>query len=304
MKKEKIKITSTIDGLIIDVIIMYPRGDIKGIVQISHGMAEHKERYEDFMKFLANNGYVSIIHDHRGHGKSIKKGDDLGYFYDDTSDYIVEDVHQITKYIREKFPKKKLILLGHSMGSLVVRKYLKKYDNDIDKLIVSGSPSKNNMIDIAILLTKIIIFFKGDRYRSKLIQKLAFGNYNKNIRDNNSANSWLSTDKKVVLEYDKCDKCGFIFTTNGFLNLFKLMKEIYVNRGWNLFNKKLKILFIAGSEDPVIVSKNDWIKSQDFLKKVGYNNIDSILYDGMRHEILNEKNKQIVYDDILNFINN
>ena len=302
MKREIVKIKSLQDGLLLDTLIVYPDKNVKGIIQISHGMAEYKERYEPFMNFMAQNGYVSIINDHRGHGKSILNNNDLGYFYDESSNYIVEDLHQITDYIKNKYPNKKIILLGHSMGSMVVRKYIKKYDSDIDKLIVSGSPSKNQFVDIAILLAKIIKLFKGDKYRSKLIQKLAFGNYNKNIKEINSQNDWLCTDSKVVFDYDNDDNCGFIFTTNGFINLFKLMKDIYTKNKWKLNNKDLDILFIAGSDDPVIVSKEEWMNSQKFLKELGYKNITNHLYKGMRHEILNEKDKLKVFNDILEFI--
>ena len=125
---EKNKIKSACDELMLDVLTIFPKGEIKGIVQISHGMAEHKERYIPFMEFLSQNGYVTVIHDHRGHGKSIKAKKDLGYFYEEKAEYIVEDLHQITNFIKNKYPNQKVILLGHSMGSMLVRKYIKKYD--------------------------------------------------------------------------------------------------------------------------------------------------------------------------------
>lgn len=302
MEEKNIKIKSKCDNLELDVTIFTPETEIKGIFQISHGMAEHKERYFEFMKFLTNAGYVTIINDHRGHGNSVKNKEDLGYFYDTTATYIVEDLHQITNYIKQLYPNKKVILFGHSMGSMVVRKYIKKYDDEINKLIVCGSPSKNPYAKIGLNFARMIEKNKGEKYRSKFIQKLAFGNYNNSFKNVNSGNSWICANEQTVQKYDKDELCGFIFTANGFQNLFNLMIDIYDNKEWNLANKELPILFIAGSGDPVIINKRKWIDSQEFLRKIGYKNIKNKLYDGLRHEILNEENKEEIYGDILKFI--
>lgn len=301
MIKENVQIKSESDNLPLDVLLIIPEEEIKGIVQISHGMAEHKERYIPFMEYLSNNGYVTIIHDHRGHGKSVKDRNDLGYFYEEKAEYIVEDLHQITEYIKTRFPNKKLILFGHSMGSMVVRKYIKKYDKDINKLIVCGSPSKNPYAGVAIGVTKTLKLIKGEKHRSKLIQNLAFGSYNKKFKDATSENSWVCSNKKTVEEYDKDELCGYIFTLNGFLNLFTVMKDIYSTQNWKLQNPSLPILFIAGADDPVIINEQEWIKSQEFLNKIGYANIDKKLYKGLRHEILNE-DTDIVWKDIFEWI--
>lgn len=302
MKIENQKIKSDQDGLELEMSIIKPEGEVKGIVQISHGMAEHKERYYPFMEYLASNGYLTIIHDHRGHGASIKSKEDLGYFYEDKAEYVVEDVHQITRYIKEKYPDKKLILFGHSMGSMVVRKYSKKYDKDIDKLIVCGSPSKNTQVGLALMVVKVLKAFKGEYHRSKLIPKLAFGSYHKAIQNPISENAWVCANEETVREYDKDELNGFIFTLNGFQNLFTLMRDIYTKQGWKLNNKELPILFIAGEEDPVIISPKDWQKAQEFLKEVGYKNVSGKLYPGMRHEILNEKDRKKVFEDVLKWI--
>ena len=172
IEKRDIIIKSNCDNLPISVTMFVPEGEIKGILQISHGMAEHKERYYEFLEYVANQGYVTIISDHRGHGKSVKDKNDLGFFYDKSSEYIVEDIHQITLYVKELFKDKEMILFGHSMGSMVVRKYIKKYDEDIDKLIVCGSPSKNQFVNLAINIIKIMEAFEGERNKSNYIQKL------------------------------------------------------------------------------------------------------------------------------------
>jgi len=302
MLKEFLTIYSNCDGLPLSTAIFIPEEEVKGIVQISHGMAEHKERYFSFMEYLTERNYVVVINDHRGHGESVRDKNDLGYFYDESGEYIVKDLHQITLYMKERFPGKPVYLFGHSMGSMAVRMYIKKYDSEIDKLIVCGSPSKNPLVDVALFVVRFQKLFKGDRYRSRLIQNLAFGSYNKNIDKPISDNAWLSSDENNVKNYDSDDLCGFIFTLNGFRNLFLLMKEIYITSGWALKNKDLPIMFIAGSDDPVIVSEDKWNESREFLQKLGYTNVRGKLYKGLRHEILNENIKENIYDDIVKFM--
>ena len=257
-------------------------------------MVEHKEYYYDFMEYLAKNGYACIINDHRGHGRSIKNISDLGYLYEESSDYLVEDLHQITMYLKNKFPNKELVLFGHSMGSLIVRKYLKKYDFEINKLIVCGSPSINKMSKIGLILSKTVKLLKGERYRSNFLNKLALSN--------DETNSWISDNKEYIDKYNNDKLCGYIFTTNGFINLTNLMIDVYSKRDWKLKNKKLPIFFIAGRNDSVIKSEKLWHKSISFLKDVGYKNITYKLYDDMKHAILFEKNNANVLKDIIDFI--
>lgn len=116
-------------------------------------MVEHQIYYYELMEMLCNKGYVCVINDHRGHDKSIKDEKDLGYFYEEKAEYIVEDMHQITLFVKDKYPNVPVYLFWHSMGSLIVRKYIKKYDKDIDKLIVCGSPSINPMSKPGHLIT-------------------------------------------------------------------------------------------------------------------------------------------------------
>ena len=293
MKKEFFKIKSNCDGLELDVALFIP-DKIFGLVQLSHGMVEHKEYYYDFMEYLAKNGYACIINDHRGHGRSIKNISDLGYLYEESSDYLVEDLHQITMYLKNKFPNKELVLFGHSMGSLIVRKYLKKYDFEINKLIVCGSPSINKMSKIGLILSKTVKLLKGERYRSNFLNKLALSN--------DETNSWISDNKEYIDKYNNDKLCGYIFTTNGFINLTNLMIDVYSKRDWKLKNKKLPIFFIAGRNDSVIKSEKLWHKSISFLKDVGYKNITYKLYDDMKHAILFEKNNANVLKDIIDFI--
>ena len=293
MDRERFFLESNCDGLRLFVALYIPKGKIKGIVQFAHGMVEHQIYYYDFMEYLCNKGYLCVINDHRGHGNSTRKMDDLGYFYEENGDYIVEDLHQITEYVKNRFKNLDVYLFGHSMGSLVVRKYIKKYDKDIKKLIVCGSPSINNSVGFGLVLCNLIKLFKGERYRSKFINSM--------VLTNNSASTWLTKNKDYLKEYKKDRYCNYIFTINGFINITHLVKDVYSKKGWSLNNKDLDVFFIAGSEDPIIKSEKLFIKSVNYLKNIGYSNVTYKLYDDCYHVIFMDKPEE-VYKDVLNFI--
>ena len=294
------KIKSEKDDLNLSVSIIEPKGEAKGIVQISHGMAEHKERYYDFMKYLSENGYICVIHDHRGHGASVKDKKDLGYFYSENIDFIVDDLYKITKYIKNKYPNLKVTLFSHSMGTLVARNYLKKYDDEINKIILCGPPTKNSLSTVGIIIAKILNLFYKKNTPNKILNNMTFGNYNKKEK---LENGWISENIENVKNYNEDKLCGYIFTTNGFINLYKLMKKAFNKKDWKLKNKELKLYVIAGENDPVIQNKIKFEKLVKFLKEIGYRNVKAKLYKNMKHEILNEKDNKKVYEDILNFIN-
>lgn len=170
------KITSKQDGLKLEIAIMECKNP-KGIVQFSHGMAEHKERYFDFMRYLNDRGYICVIHDHRGHGSSVKSKNDYGYFYTENADYIVEDLFQVTEYVREMYPGLEVTLFSHSMGTLVARCYLKKYDAYIDQLILCGPPTENSAASLGLALAKIIKPFYKEKKGNGLLNKMAFAGY-------------------------------------------------------------------------------------------------------------------------------
>ncbi len=258
---------------------------------------EKESKYYDCYKYLKDNGYAAVIHDHRGHGASVKSKEDLGYFYTDNIDYIINDLYDVTKYIKKKYKNKKIYLFSHSMGTLVARGYIQKYDNEIEKLILCGPPTKNELTKFAIKLSKLS---NHTNKPNKLLNKLTFGNYSK---DKSIDNSWLSKNIDNVNNYNEDELCGLIFTSNGFTNLYKLMDNAFQKENYKMQNKSLPIFLIAGSDDPVIQNENKFLELVDFLKELGYKNVTSKLYKDLKHEILNENEKEIIYKDILKFLN-
>lgn len=293
------KIKSDYDGLILNGIIEETKIKPVGIVQISHGMAENKERYKDFMKYLSKEGYIVVIHDHRGHGKSVLKNDDLGYF-NSNRNILVEELYQVTTYIKKLYPNLKITLFAHSMGSLVARMYIQKYDNMIDKLILCGAPTYNPFSRIGSLLASILGKIKGEKYKSEFLNNLVFKNYNKSY---DVPNSWICSNKDIVIEYNKSKYCGFIFTIDGFKMLFYMMRTVFKRNLYVVKNKTLKILLIGGMDDPVIDGKRKYDNLKQFLNSVGYINVNEKMYENMRHEILNESENIKVYKDVLKFLN-
>ena len=305
---QEFTLQSSVDALELAVAVLEPAGTAKGIFQISHGMCEHKERYYPFMEWLAAQGYVCVINDHRGHGASVKCQDDLGFMYDGGWSALVEDLKTVGDWARRQYPGLPFTLFGHSMGSLAVRSYAKRYDGTIDRLIVCGSPSDNPAKGAGKALAAAIGFFRGTHYRPMLIQKMSFGAFNKPFEGETSAtgrhyhSAWVCSNKEILDAYHKDPLCQFVFTANGFRNLMGMMEDCYSSKGWAMQNSGMPVHFISGAEDPCRTSDKDFWKAVDAMKAVGYGHTDGKLYPGMRHEILNETDRQTVWNDILSML--
>lgn len=296
---KSLKLKASADDLSLAVLVSEPEGSPKGVFQIVHGMCEHKERYVPFMEYLSAHGYVCVIHDHRGHGESVKTPDDLGFMYKGGWRAMVEDVRVVSAWAKSQYPSLKHILLGHSMGSMVVRSFTKRYDGMIDTLFVCGCPSDNPAKSAGKFLADCFALFAGGHSRPKILQKLSFGSFNAPFAQEGYPVAWVCSDKQTLEEYHSDPLCMFQFTANGFSNLTALMKDCYSRKGWKVINPELPVHFISGAEDPCLVSEKAIGKAVDLMKQVGYKNTDLKLYEGMRHEILNETGKRQVWDDIL-----
>ncbi len=297
------------DSLPLSVLRAEPENasDIRGIVQLVHGMNEYKERYLDFINYLTNHGYLVVIHDHRGHGKSVKTPDDLGFFYEGGYRALIDDIHEITletkAYAAGLTGSSTLpfFLAGHSMGSMAVRCYIKKYDADIDKLVVIGCPSELSGAKAGLLLIKFFKMILGERARNMLIAGLVMGSYEKRFK-NEGPHSWINTDYEAVKKYCDDPLCNYVFTLNGFENLVRLTLLTYEKGGYAMNNPDLPIRFYSGADDPCAVDEKAWGKAVSLLKQQGYNDVEGKMYQNMRHEILNEPEHLKVYEDILGFI--
>lgn len=299
MLENTFTLTSPADGLELSCTAISPETEIKGIVQFVHGMCEHKERYYPFMEYLASNGYACVINDHRGHGASVRSEKDLGFMYKGGWMAMVEDVKAVTAWAKEQWPGLKLTLFGHSMGSLVVRSYAKRHDDEINSLFVCGSPSDNPAKGVGKCLAAVTGTLCGWHFRPALLQKMSFGAYNKPFADEGYPAAWVCSNPEILEAYHKDPLCQYVFTANGFYNLLGLMQDCYSPKGWKLSRPELPVHFISGALDPCRINDEALKSARDLMEKIGYKNVTLKIYPGMRHEILNETGRQIVWSDIL-----
>lgn len=289
-----------ITDIFVQSLIPQDKESIKGVISIVHGMAEHTDRYIDIAKYLCSKGYAVYMHDHAGHGKSVKSEDDLGFFCKENgSEKIVDDIKKLTEIIKKDFPGKPVILWGHSMGSFVVRRFLAKYPDSVTAAVVCGTAGANPAAGAGILIAKAVARLLGEHHRSDFLDKMAFGAYNKKF-DGKTGFEWLSVNKKNIEEYIKDPLCGYRFTANGFCNLFTLLNSVS-GKDWYNKTPDIPIYLIAGDMDPVGNYGKGVEEVYGKLLKSGHTKVSIKLYKGLRHEIHNEDARTEVLDDIISF---
>ena len=277
---------------------------VRAVLQIVHGMVEYVDRYDDFARFLGAQGIVVVGDDHLGHGDSVASQEDWGYLGDNGFECIVNDVRKIQKQFKKRFPGVPYYILGHSMGSFLTRYFLIKYGREVDGAIIMGTGYYS--VPIAVfgkVLTQAVAAVKGWRYRSALVNKLAFGSYNKGFAPARTDFDWLSRDEATVDAYVGEPRCQFIFTLNAYHEMFKGLEFIAKKSNLKKMPKQLPVLFVSGGEDPVGNSGQGVQKAYDMFVLAGMDNMDITFYEGARHEILNETNRQEVYDDLYVWLN-
>lgn len=274
----------------------------KAIFQIVHGMAEHFERYEKFIDELTANGFVVFTHDHLGHGKSVSDKCVKGYFGEGGFKTLVGDVGALCDVAKKEYPSLPYVLFGHSMGSFVVRCFsgMPEYNKKIDKLIACGTAGANPGAGIGIGLCNCIAAFKGEKHRSKMIDGIAFGSYNKKF-EGRTPFDWLTKDNDIVDAYIADEDCGYLFTLNGYKGLFGALKFANSKECFQATPETLPILLIAGEDDPVGNYGKGVKEVYDKFKDLG-RKVDIKLYPNARHEILNESDSfDKVVADVLAF---
>lgn len=270
--------------------------EYKAVIQLVHGMEEHIGRYADFAEFLADEGYIVFGHDHLGHGNTAKIKRDFGYFSDKNGwEILCKDIHIYQNAISSLYPDIPYILFGHSMGSLLVRTYVTKYSDKLDGLIISGTSGQKFGLSIVKSQTKIIEAFRGRRYRSKYIKNLVTGSFNRKFKPNLTEADWISSDEENVQKYLADPLCSSTFTVLAYYELISGTQ--YLSRQKNI-NKtpNIPILIFSGDKDPVGANGKGVNRVYRMLKKAGVDDVTLKLFHNGRHEMLNEVNKDEVYD--------
>ena len=275
-------------------------GKVSGVVQLIHGMTEYIERYEGFAEFLTKQGLLVIGHDHLGHGKTAATVEDRGYFHkEDGNGMLLGDIHQLRNLTEERFPNVPYFMVGHSMGSFLLRQYLYLHGEGLCGAVVMGTGTQPMAIlKLGKLVCRVLAKRYGWRHRSKLIHSLAFGNYVKKIKDAKTSRDWLTKDEVILERYGKDPLCTFIFTLNGYYNMFHSISEASLIENMEQMPKELPVMFVAGGDDPVGNYGKGVHQVRKAFESVGMKDVTWIIYEGDRHEILNELDKEKVYQDI------
>lgn len=282
----------------------YTKEAPKGSILILHGMAEHRERYQEFALFLNRSGYDVFLYDHRGHGAD-EKLEDLGYISDHQGDkLLINDAITILKYIKKTNRGKKLFLFSHSMGSLIARNVITFYD-DFDGVIFCGSTYKNSCILYAgLFVASLIRVFQEPKHHSRWMNKLLFGGKCFTKQCVRTSFDWLSRDNKKVGAYVHDPLCGFLCSISFYQDLLHLALSAGKTKCITQVRKDLPILFLSGSHDPVSNNGKEISKLYDTYQKLGFTDVSCTLYEECRHELLNELNHTKIMQDICHWIDN
>lgn len=274
------------------------------VLQIIHGIAEHAGRYERFASYMADNGIFTVIFDLVGHGKSAEERNELGYLPDKEGWMVFsDDTEKLRAIEKQKHPDIPYIILGHSMGAFILRTYMISHSRKISGAILSGDGCKPDLLlDVGIMTAESEIKKNGGDVKSEKLKKLSMGKNNSRIDNIVNGNEWLSRDNTVSDMYTEDKLCDFLPGAVMYRELFKGIKYAQNRKNLAKIDADIPVLMISGECDPVGDYGKGARKVKKLLEKAGVKNIKSKFYPGGRHEMLNEINKEEVYEEILGWI--
>ena len=300
------KIPSTRPGAQLNVLVCLPEGRPRAVLQMTHGMVEYIGRYEELARFLAGQGIAAVGHDHLGHGGTAATKEDYGYFgRPDGNRLLLDDIFAVTRWAKALPALAGLpwFLLGHSMGSFYARQYLCEHGGELSGAILMGTGWQPRAAALAgRALCHLLAAFKGWHYRSKLVDGMAFGSYNRSFAPARTSKDWLNRDGREVDRYLADERCSFRFTLNGYDSLFTGLARLCDKRLLAQAPKDLPLLFLSGVDDPVGSRGKGVERAAQSLRDAGVRHIAVKLYPAARHELLLELNRQEVFADIQAFM--
>lgn len=280
-----------------------PEGEPKAVLQIVHGIAEFAERYEGFANHLTKLGYLVVAEDHMGHGQSINGEGIRGYFHGGWFT-AVEDTMQLMRDTMKEYPGVPYILFGHSMGSFMARTILCKYpDSGISAAVICGTGwQPAAALPVLVKVVDAVCRKTGETNPSEMLQNMIFGSYNKKVEHPRTPFDWLTRDKEIVDAYAAHPLCGFTASCGLLREMLKGMHYIEQTKNLENMKKDLPVFFIAGGDDPVGSYGKGVHQCAEAFKKVGMTDVSVKIYPLGRHEILNEINKEEVYEDVAHWV--
>lgn len=277
----------------------FPDGEVRAVLQICHGMTEHIMRYNEFAKYLAEKGFYVTGHDHLGHGQSVQDEDCYGYFHETKGNgYVIGDIHKLRWWTVKRFPGVPYFMLGHSMGSFLLRQYLMGHSEGLSGAIIMGTGHHGKAeLTLGRALCRGMAAVRGWKYRSKIINAIGFGGFNRRFSPCETEKDWLTTDTEKRDAYIQDPYCNFIFTVNGYYHMFGGMKFLEKRKNIEKIRKELPLLLVSGQDDPVGGFGKGVRRVYEEYVDAGIENAELRLYEGDRHEILNERDRERVYED-------
>lgn len=290
----------------IHTIVWKPEGEVRAVLQLAHGMVEYIDRYDEFANYLCKKGIYVVGNDHLGHGKSVQSKAEYGYFHKKNGNAcLIADMHTLRTRISKKYPDVPYFMLGHSMGSILMRQYMQMYGNGLSGVILLGVVSERPKAAVfgGRLLCKVISFVKGGHYRSKLVDTLVTGSFNRKFKPALTRADWVTSDAEHLEKYVNDPLCSFVFTVNAYYHMLGGLQQVSRKESAFMIPKNLPVLLAAGSDDPVGNCGKGVRKIFERYKKAGLEDVTLRLYAGDRHELLNETDRQQVYADVYEWIN-
>ncbi|WP_161525943.1 alpha/beta hydrolase [Trichococcus alkaliphilus] len=299
IKTEKNRIELAInahDGMQLST-TMFTRDNPEAIVQILHGATEHKELYYNFAHFLNENGYAVIISDLRGHGKTVNRSYPYGHM--NSVDEVIDDVYRVTQYAKTTYPDKPLYIVGHSLGSILARCYLQKHDNEVDKLVMTGTARSIDKTKLGLFIGNWATFYSGAYNHSKILHLIGGSTI---YKASSFEENMVTTDRDLYEKMSADPLMHFTWTNNGALTMFEATSNLKQYKKYNMQNPKLEILSLSGTKDPVTGGSVGLKDTEQTLRKIGYSRISIKQYEEKLHSILFETNRDTVYQDVLDFL--
>lgn len=285
------------DGVKVYATVREPEREVIGHMHILHGMAEHSGRYDRVANYFVERGYIVTAHDHRGHGRTVEMNGKRGYFTKSNGFHrVVEDAHEVIRHMKSHYPTNHFTLFGHSMGSFIARRYIQLYGKVVDQTVLSGTGDDAGIARLVGQgVAKVLGRQLGFDQPNPILDTLVFGQFNRNVKNPLTKFDWISANREYVFSYLTDEYCGFIPTTQFFLDLFDGLGVIHDGKEIERIPKKMPILLFSGTEDPVgNFGKSLWKVAKQY-DDAHLKNVTVLLFEKGRHELIGDfKRKEVI----------
>ena len=299
MSEALIGVYTSVTGRQLQKSVWKPAGEVRAVVQIVHGMAEHIACYDETAKRLNGAGFLVVGHDQLGHGTKAER---LGWFGGEGFDSLVADVHTLRQDTQKEYPDIPYFLLGHSMGSFVVRNYCLQHEQGLSGVLLSGTGHfPPGLVGMGLFLANMLCLFGGEKKPAKLIENISFAGYNKEWSPPRTDKDWISRNEGKIDRYIADPLCGFTFTAGAYRDMFRGLRNLYPGKLSGM-DKNVPVLLYSGASDPVGDRGAGVRKVADELKAAGVQDVSVQLYENGRHEMHNEPNREEVWTDLIGWM--